>query len=145
MEGRWSILDCVEHICQAEELMTVSLHKRRPTEAAPDLQRDAQIRRVALDRARKINAPAGANPTGRYPSLAEAINAFRTARERNVALIESLEEDLRRSTCLHPFGVFDSHQFVKIMALHPERHAMQIEEIKNSAAYRAAVHSQNIA
>jgi hypothetical protein len=37
-------------------------------------------------------------------------------------------------------GVFDTYQFVGIMALHPERHAAQMEEINNSAAYRAAAH-----
>jgi len=140
-DGAWSIMDCAEHICIAEELMSVSLRKRRPTEAAPDLQRDAVIRKIALDRSRKIVAPDRAKPTGRYKSLAEAANAFRSAREQNIALIESLGEDLRRSTCLHPLGVFDTYQFVRIMALHPERHAAQMEEIKNSAAYLAAIHS----
>lgn len=138
-DGAWSILDCAEHVCLAEELMSVALQKRRPTDAAPDLQKDVVIRKVALDRSRKIVAPERAKPTGRYQSLAEAARAFRSARERNIGFIESLGEDLRRSTCLHPMGVFDSYQFVQIMALHPERHASQIEQIKNSAAYRAAI------
>lgn len=139
-DGDWSIMDCAEHICLAEELMSVSLKKRRRTDAEPDLRKDAVIQKIALDRSRKIVAPERARPTGRYHSLAEAAEAFRSARERNIAFLESLGENLRRSTCLHPMGVFDTYQFVKIMALHPERHAAQMEEIKNSAAYRAAAH-----
>jgi hypothetical protein len=138
-DSGWSITDCAEHVCLAEELMSVFLQKRRQTDAAPDFERDTVIRKVALDRSRKISAPPQAKPTGRYHSLQEAADAFRTFRERNIAFIETLGEDLRRSTCLHPLGVFDSCQFIQIMALHPERHAGQIEQIKNSAAFRAAL------
>jgi hypothetical protein len=140
-DGAWSIMDCAEHVCLAEELMSESLRKRRSTNAEPDFGKDGVIHKVALDRSRKIVAPERAKPTGRYKSLAEVAEALRSARERNIALIESLGEDLRRSTCLHPMGVFDTYQFVQIMALHPERHAAQIEEIKNSAAYLAAANS----
>ncbi len=138
-DSTWSIMDCAEHVCLAEELMSVFLQKRRQTDAAPDFGRDAVIRKVALDRSRKISAPPQARPAGRYHSLQEAADAFREVRERNVAFIESLDEDLRRSTCLHPLGVFDGYQFIEIMARHPERHASQIEQIKNSAAFRAAL------
>ena len=139
-DGAWSIMDCAEHVCLVEELMSVSLQKRRSTNAEPDLGKDAVIPKVALDRSRKIVAPERARPTGRYQSLAEAAEDFRSGREQNIALVESLGEDLRRSTCLHPMGVFDTYQFVRIMALHPQRHAAQMEEIMNSAAYRAATH-----
>jgi DinB superfamily len=138
-DDRWSIMDCAEHVCRAEELMSVSLQQRRQIDAAPDPGKDAVIRKIALDRSRKIPAPTQARPTGRHRSLKEAAHAFRTVRERNIAFIESLDEDLRRSTCLHPLGIFDSYQFIAIMALHPERHASQIEEIKNGATYRAAL------
>jgi hypothetical protein len=138
-DGGWSIMDCAEHVCLAEELMSVFLRKRRQTDAMPDFGRDTVIRKVALDRSRKISAPPQARPAGRYHSLREAADAFRTFRERNIALLESLDEDLRRSTCLHPLGIFDSHQFIEIMALHAERHASQIEQIENSTAFRAAL------
>ena len=143
-ETAWSIMDCVEHICLVEELMSISLQKRRPTNAVPDLNKDAVIRRVALDRSRKIAAPDRAKPSGRYHSLKQAADVFVRCRERNTASIQSLGEDLRQSTCLHPLGIFDTHQFVRIMAMHPERHAAQIEEIKNSVAYRAAMHREGL-
>jgi hypothetical protein len=140
-ESAWSIMDCAEHVCLVEELMATSLGKRRPTNASPDLEKDAVIHKIALDRSRKIVAPERLKPTGRYHSLKEAADAFLAARERTLAFVESLGEDLRQSTCWHPLGIFDTHQFVRIMALHPERHAGQIQEIKNGAAYRAALHT----
>jgi hypothetical protein len=140
-ERAWSIMDCAEHVCRAEELMAISFEKRRPTNASPDLEKDAVIHQIVLDRSRKIVAPQRAQPTGRYRSLKEAADALLASRERTIALLESLGEDLRQSTCLHPLGIVDAHQFVRIMALHWERHADQIQEIKNSAAYRAALHT----
>lgn len=140
-ESAWSIMDCAEHVCLAEELMARSLGKRRPTNASPDLEKDAVIRKLALDRSRKIVAPERAQPRGRFHSLKEAGDAFLASRERTIAFLESLGEDLRQSTCLHPLGIVDTHQLVRIMALHPERHAAQIEEIKTGAAYRAAAHA----
>ena len=138
-ESAWSIMDCAEHVCLGEELMAISLEKRRPAKASPDLENDAVIHKIALDRSRKFVSPERAQPRGRYHSLKEAADAFLASREHTIAFVESLGEDLRRSTCLHPLGIFDAHQFVRIMALHPVRHADQIQEIKNGAAYRAAL------
>jgi hypothetical protein len=137
----WSILECAEHTCLAERGMFAALEKRRPTDDAPDIARDAVIEKRALDRTRKINSPEHVRPTGRFTSLTEAAQQFRQARERTIAFIENLDEDLRRSTTKHPMGIVDSYQLVIIMARHPERHALQIEEIKNSPAYRAGLAS----
>jgi hypothetical protein len=137
-DDTWSIIDCAEHVCLAEQLMFAAWEKRRPTDAAPELQKDPVIQQVALDRSRRLPCPEQARPTGRYASLAEAADAFQASRQRTIAFIESTNEDLRGSTCIHPMGVFDSYQLVIIMALHPERHALQIEQIRNSPAYRTA-------
>jgi hypothetical protein len=137
----WSILDCAEHIYLAEQGMFAALERRRPTGNAPDIEKDAFIQKAALDRSRKLNSPDPVRPNGRFSSLFEAAKAFRQARERTIGFIENINEDLRRSTTKHPMGIFDSYQFVMIMARHPERHALQIEEIKNSPAYRAGLAS----
>ena len=55
---------------------------------------------------------------------------------RDLSLGLSKYEDLRKSTAVHPFGTLDSYQLVLIMALHVDRHALQIAEIKNSPAYQ---------
>ena len=39
-DGDWSIMDCAEHICRAEELMSVSLSKEAPLIARPLTRRE---------------------------------------------------------------------------------------------------------
>ena len=138
-ENAWSVLDCAEHIAIAERGMFSALEKRQLSDAAPDTSRDALIQAFALNRQQKLPAPERAHPKGKFPTLAEAVNDFRCARERTIGYLQGLNENLRKSIALHPFGSFDSYQFILIMTLHPERHALQIEEIKNSPAYQSAL------
>ncbi len=136
-EGTWSIIECAEHVCLGEELMFAALKRRRRADASPDMRKDAVIHKIALDRSRKTISPEQAKPTGRYASLSEAVEVFRSSRQRTIDYVSGLKENLRSSTCVHPFGVFDSYQLVELMALHSERHAVQIEEIKSGVAYKA--------
>jgi len=53
-----------------------------------------------------------------------------------MSYLQFTNEDLRKSTAVYPFGTFDSYQLVLIMALHVDRHALQIAEIKSSPAYK---------
>ena len=137
-ENSWSILECAEHIAAAERGMFTLLERRTPNSAAPDFARDALIKALGTDRSRKVSAPERARPTGRFASLKQAIDDFCGARARTIAFLERTDEDLRKSIAVHPLGTFDAFQFLLIMAAHAERHALQIEEIKNSAAYREA-------
>ncbi len=137
-ENSWSILDCAEHIALAERAMFSSLERRAPAENPADPAQDAEIESILLDRSRKRSAPERVRPAEKFPALSAAIDDFCSARERTLDFVQHTNEDLRKSTARHPFGVFDCHQFVLIMALHAERHARQIEEIKYSDAYRAA-------
>jgi uncharacterized damage-inducible protein DinB len=143
-ENAWSVLDCAEHVAVAERGMFTALEKRRPTDASPDTSKDALILAFALNRTQRLAAPERAHPTGKFSALGDAINDFRLARERTMTYLQNTNEDLRKSTAVHPFGTFDCYQFVLIMALHAERHALQIEEIKNSPAYQAALNRRPI-
>ena len=136
----WSVLECAEHVAVAEQLMFRSFEKRRASTDAPNLEKDGLIKNVGLDRTRKRKAPEPSVPQGKYPSLAAAVSEFKAARERTLAGLEQSTEDPRKSTIMHPLvGVIDGCQLMSIMALHVERHALQIEEIMKSPAYRAQV------
>jgi hypothetical protein len=137
-DDNWSVLECAEHVAVAERGMFSALEKRQATDAAPDKSKDALIQAFALNRTQKLAAPERAHPKGRFSTLADAVDDFRFARERTLAYLQDINEDLRTSTAVHPLGTFDSYQLVLIMALHAERHALQVEEIKNSLAYRNA-------
>jgi uncharacterized damage-inducible protein DinB len=136
-ENSWSIVDCVEHIVIAEKAWHVRLQGRQPVREPIDRSKDDFVNRVA-DPGEKRSAPERAQPKGKYNTLAEATQEFRSARNQTIDFAERTDEDFRGSSVEHALGVFDLHQFLLLAAAHAERHAKQIEEIKASAAYRAA-------
>jgi uncharacterized damage-inducible protein DinB len=136
----WSILDTVEHICAAEtHLFNLLAHSRRPRNAnAPN--REAIFMRALPDRSRKMQSPEPGIPTGRFTTLGQAAAHFRTVREEVIQFVTATQEDLRATEVTHPHplaGNVSSFEMVIIIAKHAERHALQIEEIKNSPAYCA--------
>jgi DinB superfamily len=138
-EGMWSVLECAEHVANAEVLMFEALAKRRHRDAPPDFARDARIEAVLLDRTRKMPAPEAVRPHDRFATLAQSATNFEAMRAETLTFVERCKEDLRKRTALHPLAVFDGCQLLRIMALHPLRQASQMEEIKASQPYRAAL------
>jgi len=143
-EGAWCILETVEHLTMAESrMLRLITETRRPkTPGLPD--REEIFLAVIPDRSRKSRAPEASQPRGRFASLEEAAAHFKTAREQTIQFVEQcLEsgEDLRATEVTHPHpaaGNVSTHEMVIIMAQHSERHALQIEEIKNHLVIRAA-------
>jgi len=136
--GRWSVLDVIEHITLSDRAM----FKRYPTGTENpkplNLDADAFIQQLGRDRESKRNAPEHVHPSGRFASLAEALSEYVRGRAEIAAFIENSQEDFRRKLVQHPVMEMDGHQLFLLIAAHSERHSMQIEEIKNCAAYQAA-------
>ena len=132
--GRWSVLECAEHVSLVEEYLFDRLLEGRPDpDAAIPPQREALIRARAADRARKVPAPEAAVPQGRYRTLPEALAAFGAARDRTMAYVAACEEDLRAKVTTHPIlKAVTCHETLFMMAAHPERHAKQVAEIRDS-------------
>jgi hypothetical protein len=131
---RWSVLECVEHVVLVEDsaFARISVHS---TPGAPpaELRREGQILRGMTKRELKFTAPDFAQPTGRYSSLAEALQEFRKRRARTVAYVEQYQEDPRNRTTLHPaLGPVSCQEMFLVLALHPARHALQIRETRKS-------------
>ena len=140
--GRWSIADCVEHVAITEgalyQLVTGGV--ANPDGISLDPTKYHRLADAMLDRSRKVVAPERARPTGRFASIEEAARQFLTARDRSMAFARDCDDDLRRLFCLHPlFGEMDCYRCLIMLALHPARHAAQIEEIKQAAAGYASV------
>lgn len=139
-EGSWSVLDTVEHLTVAETLMLKLITtSRRPKASAIPNREEIFLHRMT-DRSRKLQAPEAGSPTGRFTNLAEAAARFRESRQKIMEFVASNTEDLRATEVTHPHpaaGVVSTHEMVIIMAKHAERHALQIEEIRNSPAYSA--------
>jgi hypothetical protein len=136
--GCWSIVEVAEHVAVAEHGMFRSIEMSTQKTTPPDFALDQKILAGGTNREVKRMAPERAHPKGRWKTLAECAEAFRQARVRTIEFAKSAE-GLRRKLVQHPLlGAVDAHQCLLIMAGHAERHALQIEEIKNSEAYNSA-------
>ncbi|MGB6689470.1 MAG: DinB family protein [Terracidiphilus sp.] len=130
--GKWTILDCVEHLAVSEDYLLSQIVGAEliETSAIPP-QREALIAERAADRTRRFESPEEGRPIGRFPTLAAAVEHFLASRERTLRFVESNREDLRLKVTTHPLiGPANCQEMLLTMAMHPLRHAQQVEETK---------------
>ncbi len=131
-EGRWSVLQCVEHIVTAEGRFLGWLENPENIPAPPeDKQKEAMLAERLPSRATKVQAPEGSQPKGRFTTLAEALNAFTSARQRSIQFAQEKGQGLYAIATKHPFfGPINGAELMVMIAGHSQRHAAQIREIK---------------
>jgi hypothetical protein len=131
-EGRWSALECVEHIALVEDyLFARLLDGRCVEETGINPAREGLIAKRGADRSRRVAAPETVKPRGTYSTVAAALAGFESIRERTVRYVEGCEEDLRAKVTTHPLlGAVNCYETMLMIALHPKRHADQIREIR---------------
>ncbi len=142
-ENRWSVLECAEHVAVAEEVMLGLATGERKARDPEVPKRDDRILRSGTDRTARFDASDRSQPRGRFSTVAEAVAHFRAMRERTLRFIEQTGEDLRATEVTHPHravGVISTYECLLLMGTHAQRHALQIEEVKNSPAYRTSLH-----
>ena len=142
-ENRWSVFECAEHVAVAEEVMLALVTGEKQARDPEGPKRDDRILRSGTDRSTRVDASDQSQPCGRFSTLAEAVAHFQAVRERTLRLVEQTGEDLRATEVKHPHhvvGVISTYECLLLMGSHAQRHALQIEEVKNSPAYRAGVH-----
>jgi hypothetical protein len=141
-EGCWSVLECMEHICVTEDSMYEAFVNRIPCVNEPGRRdREDEIIRGTPLRQEKFTAPERLRPTGRFSTVADALEHFTRARARTIEYVERCDRDLRLYRAKHPtMGEITGEEFLIIIALHPARHANQIREtreaLRNAAASR---------
>lgn len=138
-QDRWSIAECVEHIAAAEDIMLGLIIKGvpNPQGVSLDPEKDTRMAAAMIDRRRKVSAPA--QPAVHLRSTEDASAQFRAARQRSIAWTRACTSDLRRLFTMHPVvGEIDCYRCVLMLALHPARHAVQIEEIKRDPVFPKA-------
>jgi hypothetical protein len=130
--GKWSMLECVEHLAVSEEYLLGQIAAARRAEAAvSNPEREARFVAVGLDRRRAFASPEAGRPAGRFRSMPDALRHFLATRQRTIELVESCAEDLRLKLTSHPIaGTVNCHEILLMIAVHPRRHAKQIESIK---------------
>lgn len=135
-ENAWSILECLEHLVVAEEYLFEQIASAtRVAVPIANPRREAAIVERVMDRSRRIAAPDVATPTGRYRTLPEALDAWTRCRARTRAFAASCDEDLRCRIGTHPLiGQVNAYELLLIIAVHPRRHAQQIDEVRSALA-----------
>ena len=128
---RWSVIDCIEHVCITENF---ALKRMQAAETAPDAQsdpaREAAFAAQVGNRDAKLQGPAIVEPVGRHATLAEALAEFAATRGRTIEFVRSCPDPaaLRLN---HPvFGPLSGREYVIVIAGHSVRHAAQIGEIR---------------
>ena len=133
-EGRWSILECVEHVAKVERYLLGQLECATLAETPMvNLQREAAIRVRAPTRSKRVEAPEPAKPSGHYATLSEALSQFLENRSRTLKFVETCVSDPRAQITTHPLlGTVNCYETLLLMAAHPVRHAEQIAEIRSA-------------
>src|SRR5580765_3419383 len=131
----WSVLDTVEHLTTAETIQLKLISTQRSPRPADAPNREQAFLHMIPQRVHKMESPEGARPIGRFATLAEAAEQFRTTRAGVIQFLEQYTEDLRASEVKHPHpaaGMVSICEMLVAMAMHARRHAAQIEEIRKS-------------
>jgi hypothetical protein len=140
-ENCWSVLDTVEHLASAEGIMLKLITTQRRPRSADAPNREQVFLHMVADRSRKMQSPEGGRPRGRFANLAEAAAQFSANRDSVIQFVEQHTENLRASEVTHPHpaaGDVSIYEMVIIIAKHAERHAKQINEIRNTLKSMAA-------
>jgi hypothetical protein len=133
--GRWSVLDCVEHVTVVEERFLGRIG-RAPREGAPPINplHEAELAARVQDRTTPVQAPEFVRPAGRFQTLAEALDAFVRVRGRTIGFAEQNAAELYLLAEAHPrFGPLNGMEFLIMMNSHVLRHAAKIGELRAEA------------
>jgi hypothetical protein len=132
--GRWSVLECVEHVAVVEQRFLSRLEAAdQPPPPPLDKHKEAELAVRVTDRTGRAQAPEPVQPSGRFLSLAQALEHFNAARTRTIDFANARCGDLYQLAWEHPrFGPLNGTEVLVITAGHARRHAAQIREVRNA-------------
>lgn len=139
--GKWSIEDCIKHIAAAETNLWTMVEESLNQAANPEKRAgikftDEQLINGVEDRSHKSTTFAALEPANSpYKTLAEALDAFKTSRQKLINFVKGTEDDLRNHVSVTPIGTYDAYQFILLISAHSNRHTQQIDEVKANTAY----------
>jgi uncharacterized damage-inducible protein DinB len=130
--ARWSVIDCVEHVAIVEERFLGRLETAERLETPRiDKEREASLLVRVADRSARASAPEAVVPSGRFATLAQALEHFNAARTRSIQFAQDRSDDLYYLATEHPrFGPMNGAEFLMIITAHARRHSAQIQEVR---------------
>jgi hypothetical protein len=136
---RWSPALAAEHIVTAEPFIRAMIEPILKEPTAPELLVDARkeeaLGQGVVDRSKKFTAPEPLQPTGKFKTPAEALEAFRAERQKTIDFVKN-GGDFRTHAAKHfVAGNLDAYGWVVFLSGHSERHTLQIEEVLADPSY----------
>lgn len=129
--NRWSIAEIAEHLTLVEDsvFQAAQAALQKPV-SEPNPALDEKIQQGGASRARRVNAPEGFVPTGRWTKAADLAGEFKSRRDRNIEFVQTTSADMRRHALPHPaLGPLDAYQWFLFAAAHADRHIQQMREV----------------
>jgi uncharacterized damage-inducible protein DinB len=130
--ARWSVLDCVEHVTVVEDRFLGWLENAKKLDTPRvDQEKEAGLLVRVADRTNRAQSPEAALPTGRFTTLAQALEQFNVNRTRSIQFAQDRSDELYYLAAEHPrFGPMNGAEFLMIITAHARRHAAQIREVR---------------
>lgn len=130
----WSVAECVEHLAISEGMIGGMLQGALQTPAEPAMRDSVQFSDDKLigmisSRDQKMKTQEAFEPSGKFGTYEETLNAFMNKREEHIKYLKTTEDDLRNHYAQLPLGTIDGFQILLFMSGHTERHVKQIEEV----------------
>ncbi len=143
-EGGWSVGQCMEHIAHVETTILSMLHKAIENSPADQsllelaAGKDRKLIQFIPDRSRKAQMPANLDfPQGTKPSPI-LLKEFDSVRDQSIQFLMNATVDISLWTAEHfVFKTLNGGQWILFIALHAERHASQIMEIRQHEGFPA--------
>lgn len=130
----WSVAECVEHLTISENMFNGMLQGALKEPANPAMRDsvtmpDEKLIEFISVRDTKVKTPEPFEPSGKYGTHEETLNAFTAKRKEHIEFINTTEDDLRNHYGKLPFATIDGLQIILFMSGHTERHVKQMEEV----------------
>ena len=144
-EGGWTIAQCLEHVTYIETRIIDGLARTMKSKPADSslIERLAGKEELLKDRipgrtTKVVMPPIFDYPQGTKPGD-KLIAEFDQARDRSVRFLMDTPEDIRTWAFDHAFfSTLHGGQWMWMIALHAERHAAQMDEVRGLAEFPAA-------
>lgn len=138
--NQWTVADCLEHLALTETalfgMLTGQVMKSpaSPEKLALTRGKDEAVKKAISSRDTKAKAPEMLVPSNKWKTTAETLAAFRAARKKTIAYVESTPDALRSHVMEGPMTM-DGYQVILMIAAHSERHHAQMKEVMASAGF----------
>jgi hypothetical protein len=134
-EGKWSILDVVDHLTVAEPQYWQWLQDdmKLPGTLTRGADPDANFLWYGIDRTVRNKTSPAREPKGQLTNAVEGLARFRKLRAAMLQYARTTDDDLRSHAIQK--SKTDMYQWFLMISTHSQRHILQIQEIKADAAY----------